>query len=192
MRGENRQGRFSIPHERDSIMTATTQELVNTVGNTIEWWFYDEVNTEIDPIYDTGDNTLGGRRWIGPVLVPTISSTLLQGATMQSDRGFYNTDILKITVNIDMIEDHRNLYGRSAQTIPNLTDMEVNPDTYLRDRIIFRNEVWHPNQITPLGLITDKFTVVSISCNQVNPEEIVNDPQFQHYANYNPFDRSTL
>ena len=192
MRGENRQGRFNIPHERDSIISGTTKEMVNTVGNVIEWWFYDELNTLVDPIYDTGDNTNGGRLWIGPTLVPVINTSIMQGVTAQNDRGFYNTDILKITINIDMVEDHRRHYGKSADTYPNLTQMEINPDVYLRDRVIFRNEVWTPTQVSPLGLITDRYTVMSITCNQVNSEELVNDTQFQKYANYNYFDRTVV
>ena len=192
MRGENRQGRFNIPHERDSIISGTTKEMVNTVGNVIEWWFYDEENTLVDPIYDTGDNTNGGRLWIGPTLVPVINTTIMQGVTAQNDRGFYNTDILKITINIDMVEDHRRHYGKSAGTYPNLTQMEINPDVYLRDRVVFRNEVWTPTQVSPLGLITDRYTVMSITCNQVNAEELVNDTQFQQYANYSYFDRTVV
>jgi hypothetical protein len=192
MRGENRQGRFNIPHERDSIISGTTTEMVNTVGNVIQWWFYDETNTLVDPIYDTGDNTNGGRLWIGPTLVPVINTSIMQGMTAQNDRGFYNTDILKITINIDMVEDHRRHYGKSASTYPNLTQMEINPDVYIRDRVVFRNEVWTPTQVSPLGLVTDRYTVMSITCNQVNSEELVNDPQFQQYANYSYFDRTVV
>ena len=192
MRGENRQGRFNIPHERDSIIAGTTKEMVNTVGNVIEWWFYDEENTTIDPIYDTADNSSGGRIWIGPTMVPVINTTIIQGNTAQNDRGFYNTDLLKITINIDMVEDHRRHYGKNARTYPNLTQMEINPDVYLRDRVVFRNEVWEPTQVSPLGLITDRYTVMSITCNQVNAEEMVNDPQFQQYANYSYFDRTVV
>lgn len=191
MRGENRQGRFTVPHERDSFISGTTKELVNTVGNVIDWWFYDPVTSEVDPIYDVGANE-GGRRWVGPIKVPVINTTISQGVTIQSDRGFYNTDVLSITINIDLIEDHRNTFGKSADTYPNLTMMEDNPDKYLRDRIVFRNEVWTPTRIMPLGLVTDKFTVLHVECNQVNAEELINDPQFEHYANYDPFDPATL
>ena len=37
MRGENRQGRFNIPHERDSIISGTTKKMVNTVGKMYSW-----------------------------------------------------------------------------------------------------------------------------------------------------------
>ena len=192
MRGEGREGRFSVNHERQSLISGTTKELVNTVGNKVEWWFYDSAHTVVDPIYDVGANDSGGRRWVGPVVVPVVNSTITQGVTVQSDRGFYNTDVLSLTINIDLIEDHRNLYGKSAATYPNLTKMEVNPDKYLRDRVVFRDEVWVITRILPMGLITDKYTMMHVDCNQVNPEELVNDSQFAHYANYNPYDPTTL
>ena len=63
MRGENKQGRFSIPFERSSFISGTTTELVYTVGTTIQWWEYDETSTVIDPIYDVGSSNGIGRMW---------------------------------------------------------------------------------------------------------------------------------
>ena len=187
MRGESRQGRFSVDHERSSIITGTTKELVRTVGNMMEWWFYDPDNTVVDDIYDVGSSAAGGgRRWRGPVQVPVVSAKLRQGITVQNDRGLYNTDALDILINMDVIYGGNNLEGSNASVIPELSRIETNPDHYLLDRIVFRNEVFVPRQISPAGLITDKFTLIAVNCLQVNPEELVNDPQFQTYANYLP------
>ena len=187
MRGEQRIGRFTIDHERQSIITGTSKEIVRTVGNVIEWWFYDPVNTIVDDIYDVGSSLSdGGRRWTGPIQVPVVNSTLYQGMTAQNDRGFYNTDILRITLNMDVITGGTNLQGSNASTIPQLSKIETNPDHYLLDRIVFRNEVFYPHQIFPRGIITSKYTLITIECIQVNPEELVNDMQFQTYANYSP------
>jgi hypothetical protein len=49
-----------------------------------------------------------------------------------------------------------------------------------------------PTQISLQGIIKDKYTLVQISCEQVNAEELVNDSQFQRYANYRAFDETTL
>lgn len=192
MRGENKQGRFNINYERESFISGATEEMVNTVGNILQWWFYDPVNTVVDPIYDAGGNTAGGRRWIGPVSVPIINVTVTQGITKQNDRGFYNTDSLSITINMDLVEGNRNTFGRSQATYPHLMAMTTTPDKYLRDRIIFRDQVWTPHRVLPMGLIASKFTVIHVDCNQVNPEELVNDPQFQAFANYNVFSPRTI
>ncbi len=187
MRGESRQGRFSVDHERSSIITGTTKELVRTVGNVMEWWFYDQDNTIVDPIYDVGSGGMGGgRRWKGPVQVPIVSGKLRQGVTVQNDRGLYNTDTLDLIINMDVVYNGNDLKGSNSTVIPELSRIETNPDHYLLDRIVFRNQVFVPRQISLDGLITDKYTLVAVSCLQVNPEELVNDAQFQAYANYQP------
>lgn len=189
MRGENRQGRFTVEHERQSIISGTTKEIVETVGNEVEWWFFDSDNTIIDPIYDVGDSgELGGRKWIGPLIVPTINSVIEQGVTEQSVRGFYNTDMLLLTINMDVIYNGSDLLGSNAATLPRLGKIETNPDHYLQDRVVYRGEVFSPRKVYPRGLITDKYTLITIQCHQVNSEELVNDLQFQKYANYKPLD----
>ena len=191
MRGENKQGRFDVAFERASFVSGTTTELVKTVGTTVAWWIFDEAATVVDPIYDTGSDSGTGRMWKNPLTIPVVNAHLEKGVTVQSDRGFYNTDQLIITINVDVIEDNLNFYGANMNNIPELANVEINPDDYLRDRIVFRDEVFTPVKVLPQGIIGDKYTLLQITCNQVNPEEMVNDSQFQHYANYDPFDPTT-
>ena len=185
MRGERVEGRFNVQHERGSIISGTSKEVVRTVGYDIEWWFYNSTTSVVDPIYDVGSNS-GGRRWDGPHSIPVVNAALFQGVTVQGDRGFYNTDVLRVTINMDVI-DGSSLSGSDSQIIPELRYLPTNPDSYLRDRIIFRNQVFTPKQIFAKGIITDDYTLFSIDCNQVNAEEMINDPQFQQYANYSAF-----
>jgi hypothetical protein len=194
MRGEIREGRFDINYERGSIISGTSTEMVHTIGTEVQWWIFDPVATHVDPIYDVGssDPATGGRRWKGPLIVPTINAFISQGATVQNDRGFYNTDTLHLTINVDVVEDQLSLLGSSLATIPQLSTVEINPDEFLRDRVVFRDEVFTPVRVFPKGIIKDHYTVLSIELNQVNPDELVNDPQFQNYAGYSPFDPTTL
>lgn len=188
MRGEHRQGRFTIDHERYSIIEGTTKELVRTVGNVIQWWFYDPVATVVDDIYDVGSSASGGgRRWNGPVDVPVVNASIFQGMTSSNDgRGFYNTDMLSITINMDVIRNGTDLKGNNLSTIPELSKIEINPDHYLLDRVVFRNQVFQPIRVNVRGIITDKYTLITVECTQVNPEELVNDAQFAVYAGYLP------
>ena len=190
MRGENRQGRFSVLAERASFVSGTTVELQKTVGTSVAWWLFDSANTVVDPVYDTGAVS-GGRVWKNPLTIPVVSAQLEQGVTVQSDRGFYNTDRLTLIVNVDVIENSLNFYGANANNVPELANVELNPDFYLRDRIIFRNEVFTPTRVLPEGIIGSNYTLLRVICEQVNAEELVNDPQFQHYANYSAFDPTT-
>ncbi len=186
MRGEQVIGRFNINHERASIISGTTKEIVRTVGYDIEWWLYRADLTVIDPIYDVGfSGSGGGRRWEGPSHISVINATLTQGVTVQNERGFYNTDVLSITINMDVI-DGSSLSGGESLPIPQLQYLPTNPDAYLRDRIVFKNQVFTPKRVLPKGIITDDYTLFDIDCYQVNPEELVNDPQFQQYATYSP------
>jgi len=192
MRGDNREGRFNIAYERGSNVSGTTVELVQTVGQKVDWWIFDPVNTDIDPIYDVGSSVIGGgRKWLTPFTIPVVNAHLEQGATVQGDRGFYNTDLLTITINIDIVESHLNYYGANASNVRELSTVETNPDLYLRDRIVFRNEVFSPTRVLPQGIIKNKYTLLQITCEQVNAEELVNDSQFQHYANYSAFNPTT-
>jgi hypothetical protein len=186
VRGEQREGRFSIQHERGSIISGTTKEVVRTVGYEIDWWLYDQELTQVDAIYDVGSNIGGGRRYHGPHTIPVVNAALFQGVTVQSERGFYNTDVLRITINMDII-DGSSLSGGESRVIPELQYLPTNPDAYLRDRVVFRNQVFAVKQIFPKGIITDDYTLFTIDCNQVNAEELINDPQFQEYASYTPF-----
>ena len=193
MRGDNREGRFNIPYERGSIVSGTSVELVATVGTFIDWWIYDSASTVIDPIYDVGSSSMsGGRIWKTPITIPVVNAHLEQGVTVQGERGFYNTDQLTLTINVDVIENHLNFYGANYNNIPQLKNIEVNPDAYLRDRIVFRDEVFTPTRVLPEGIIQNNYTLLRVQCNQVNAEELVNDSQFQHYANYSAFNESTL
>ena len=191
MRGENKQGRFNIQFERSSSISGITTELVQTVGTTVAWWIFDPANSSVDPIYDTGAASGTGRIWKSPLIIPVVNAHLEQGVTTQTDRGFYNTDQLTITLNADVVENHLNFYGLNATNIPALSQVETNPDNYLRDRIVFRDEVFTPTRVLPQGIIGDRYTLLQITCNQVNAEEMVNDVQFQHYANYSAFDPTT-
>jgi hypothetical protein len=186
MRGERIQGRFTIDSERASIISGTTKELVYTVGQSIDWYYYDPALSSIDPTYDVGANT-GGRIFDGPHTVPVVQAALFQGVSMQGDRGLYNTDILRVTVNMDVIEQNTPISGSSLPKASKIQNLTNNPDEFLRDRIVFRNEVFTPDQIQPKGIIKGKYTLVTIDCVQVNAEELVNDPQFTTFAGYSAF-----
>jgi hypothetical protein len=190
MRGDQKEGRFNIAYERGSFVSGTTTELVQTIGTSIDWWIFDPINTAVDPIYDVGSSVVGGgRKWLNPFTIPVVNAHLEQGATVQNDRGFYNTDVLTVTINVDVIENHLNFYGGNAANRRELSTVEINPDAYLRDRIVFRNEVFSPTQVSPQGIIKNKYTLLQISCEQVNAEELVNDSQFQQYAGYSAFNQ---
>lgn len=170
MRGTHEQGRFSVPFERRSIATGMDYDLQRQVGQSIQWWIFDKTQTQVDDVYDVGDST-GGRKYKSPITIPTLNAVIIQGEVRQTERGFYNTDVFRATVNITEIDSH--LQDSISDAL----------NDYYLDRIVYRHEVFVPTRVYPRGLVGDKYTVFTIEADQVNPEQLVNDPQFLDYAN---------
>lgn len=172
MRGTDVQGRFSINLEAGSIWEGIRDELASPVGVEVDWWIWDHnfsVDEVVDDVYDVSRYDEGGRAWAGPVRVPVVTAQIFQGSITQNDRGFYNTDTMRVVMNA---QDALRLF-------PNILS---DPDAHIKDRIVFRNEVFSPTRVYPRGHMEYKFAVVTIECAQVNSEELVNDPQFQQYS----------
>jgi hypothetical protein len=71
---------------------------------------------------------------------------------------------------------------------PLITD----PNNHIKDRIIYRGQVFTPTRVIPRGSFGYRWAVITVDLNQVNPEEMVNDPQFQRYATPVETERRTL
>jgi len=166
-------GRFTSNFERNAISAAIDVDLTRPAGTSALWYIYDQVNSEIDPIYDVGDNLsrmdASGRLWRGPYTVPVIKAVIGQGNTKVTEAGFYNADTLQLTISSQYIE------AIEAGTM-------MNPDDQNRSRIIWKNEVFRPYLAQQKGIINENFVLLSLSCQQVMPEEMVNDPQFLSYT----------
>lgn len=175
MRSSDPGGRFSLTHyEPASILDGIDSDLRSPVGQWATWWTWDSEGTDVDPIYDTGQWE-GGRKWKDPIRIPTYGAFLAQGMTVQNDRGFYQTDLLRVSLSVANVR----------RLIPSLL---TSPDQHHRDRIVYRDEVFIPTRIYLRGLVRQQYTVVSVDANQVNPEELINDPQFQEYSSTGGFE----
>lgn len=177
MRGNQVQGRFKIDFETKSMDEGIVDELRTPVGTEVDWWIWDdnyfEANPELvfDPIYDTSNQEDGkGRHWIDPFKMPVILAQQLRGTNVNNERGFYTTDSLRLVIAVDDIN----------RLLP---AMIADPSVHIKDRIVFQGGVFVPTRVLPRGRYKDRYSVVTIDCNQVNPEELVNDSQFQEFAN---------
>lgn len=168
MRADSPGGRFTIPYEIAAIRQGITSDLRTPVGQWVDWWVFDPEATVVDPIYDVGSYD-GGRRWSAPFPMPAISAVIMQGQTVQNERGFYQTDVARFVLNV-------------ADVLKVLPGIVYEPDKHIRDRFIYRGEVFSPTRFYMRGLITDQYTVITMDAAQVNPEELVNDPQFASFA----------
>lgn len=172
MRAYTPGGRFDADFETTDILAGVDADLKNPVGTSALWYIYDPATTVLDPIYDVGQNitsTLGGKRWTGPFTIPVVRAVIKQGEAKTSAVGYYNADTLHLTFNIEDVQD----------IAPNVI---TNPDLQNRGRIIWKNQVYRPYAVQQRGIVSERFTILSVDCIQVMPEEMVNDPQFQTYA----------
>lgn len=162
-------GRFDADFETDLVQDGYDWDLKNPVGTNALWYIFDPVNSTKDPIYDSGDIGVG-RVWRGPYELPIIRAVISQGKVPQSERGFYNTDTLHLTVN--------------SRDIDNIDPTVVtNLDLENRGRILWKNQLYRPFYVQQRGIIAERFTLVVIDCMQLSAEESVNDGQFQDFAN---------
>ena len=176
MRGTKVQGRFKIDFENKSMEEGMVDELRDPVGSEVDWWVWDaaalasDYNTWVDPIYDVSNQTPGqGRRWKDPIKLPVIMAQLLRSTNIMNERGYYVVDTLRLVVSVADVN----------RLLPALL---TDPNQQIKDRAVFQDEVFVPTRVLPRGRYATFYSVVTIDLNQLNPEELVNDPQFQSHT----------
>ena len=167
-----------MDYEAKSMYESVAEDLGGTVGVDVDWfqWRSDYLDnnyaTIVDDIYDVSSSIAGqGRRWVLPFKLPVVMAQIMRSTNIMNERGFYVTDTLRLVVNV----------GDIQRLIPNMLE---DPSSHIKDRIIYRGEVFTPSRVLPRGAFGYRWAVVTIDCNQVNSEELVNDPQFQKYAQF--------
>jgi hypothetical protein len=161
MRGGNALGRFDSELEVNSIWDGISRDLQRPVGQRVYWYRYDPVNTVIHPVYDVG-SPQGGRAYKDPVPLPVINAYISHGQQFDNDRGFYTVDTMRLFINYEDVQR-------------DLPDLVLNPDVYLKDRVVFRNQVYAPNNMSPRGQVGYDYMTLTVDLTQMKPEELYND-----------------
>lgn len=174
--GSDRNSRFDMDYEAFSIYEGIAEELGGTVGQEVDWFRWQDYYLSqnygeiVDDIYDVSSSVPGqGRRWMLPFKMPTVMAQFVRGTNVMNERGFYVADTLRLVINV----------GDVQRLLPSLI---TDSNSHIKDRILYRGEVFVPTRVLPRGSFANRWAVVTIDCNQVNPEELVNDPQFLRYA----------
>jgi hypothetical protein len=168
MRGSIPGGRFTVESEIDRYWAGMDEDLQRPVGGEVPWWRYDPQATEVDPIYNVGSEATG-RVFRDPIPVKYIVAQVFQGQTFQNDRGFYNADVLRLTMAVPDL----------LRVFPDIIS-EV--DNYLKDRVMFQDKPFRPSRMYLRGKVLDRYAVVTIDLIEVKEEELVNDDQFPPYG----------
>jgi len=175
--GTDINSRFNMDYESKSIYEGIAEDVGGTVGVDIDWfrwqeYYLNENFTDIvDDIYEVSSSEPGkGRRWMLPFKMPVLMAQLLRSTNIMNQRGFYVTDTLRLVLSA----------GDAQRLLPSLVG--DNPSQHVKDRILYRGQIFSPTRVLPRGHFGYRWAVVTVDCNEVNPEELVNDPQFQRYA----------
>lgn len=177
MRGIREQGRFDMDYESLSMYEGIAEDLGGTVGVDVDWFKWSaeylaaEYNTVVDDIYDVSSSVVGnGRRWMLPFKMPVVLAQVIRGGNQMNDRGFYAVDTLRLVLSA----------GEASRLLPGLVGNE--PNNHMKDRVVYRNQVFTPIRVNPRGSFGYRWAVVTIDLTEVNSEELVNDPQFTKWA----------
>ena len=175
MRAYTPGGRFDSDFDLDSMGDGITADLTNPAGTTAQWWKFDQTNSTVDPIYDV--EPLGvGRYWTGPFEIKISRASITQGATPQTDRGFYNADTLHLTLNVDDLREV------SPELFNDRGLVKASVDITNRYRLVWKDQVYRPVKTQQSGQVANRHTIVTIDLIQLMPDELVNDVQFLQYA----------
>lgn len=160
---------FDPRYEQESIDKGIAAQQFET-GVTVQWWMWDAQDSRISNIYDE-DTSAGGREWRGPVPVEVLQATRTEGSLEDAGEGAYAVDSATLVIG----------YKQAAKVglLPDKTR------EHLKDRFVWDGEVWSPSSLVArnlLGGTNNRRSVIMVAATQVRDDEMVNDPQFQRYA----------
>lgn len=137
-------------------------------GDQIEYYRFSKEDSQTDDLYDEGAGV--GRVFDGPIPVPVMHATHEEGPAEQRNEGFYYNDNIHVTAGFTMLR-------RTG-----LTDMDLQSQSYLKDRIVYDGRVFRVLDIKVLGQIQRRDIIVAIDATQMRPDEMTGDPQFAAFA----------
>ncbi|MBD0734059.1 hypothetical protein [Streptomyces sp. CBMA29] len=139
------------------------------VGDSMTYWRFAYNESEMDDVYDEAAGT--GRAYYGPWQIPVIHVNHGEaGDTNPRDSGLYVRDTLFIIAEFNQI-------SRAG-----LTDADIKHATYQRDRVAYNNSLFAVTHMDIQGQIRRRDIIVSLTCEQLRDDELVDDPQFEAYV----------
>lgn len=158
--------RYTMKDEVRSMDRGMRDDLRLNIGTTVLWYRYDPSTTVADTPYDYGLP----RNYQSPFELPVLYADHKEGSVQSTDYGFYTTDRLSLVVNWYEASRH------------GLQDIAEDTPKYLRDRILYDGVVWRIRDAQSHGQVKDRDIVIGIDAIEVDPDELVNDPQFATYS----------
>lgn len=161
-------GRFDADYEVSEIHKVL-RGWQSEFGDRILYYRYWGENSEVHDIWD--ESTGVGRLWHPPDEVEVLHATHVEGSNEARAQGQYYNDDLYVTASFEQL---RKL---------GMTEMDLQFQTYLNDRIVYDYRVFRITRLQAMGQIQRRDIIVSIEGTQVKPDEMANDTQFKAFAN---------
>ena len=161
-------GRFDADYEMNEI-SQTLRGWQSEFGDSVLYYRYWGEESEVNNIWDEASGV--GRVWHPPAEVATLHVVHLEGGAEDRAQGQYYNDSITLTASFDQL---RRL---------GMTEMDLQFQSYLRDRVVYDFRVFKVDRIAVMGQIQRRDPIVSIEGTQVKPDEMLNDVGFEAFAN---------
>lgn len=166
-RSDWKRGRFGINTETTLIHRALRGWQSRT-GDSVTYFRFQYAESDVHEVYD--EATGAGRVFYGRWQLPALHVTHVEsGNSDPRDSGLYVTDTLRVVLEYDQLVK----FG--------LTEMDIRHGSFQRDRIAYDNALYAVQRVNILGQIRRRDVVVVIEAQQLQNDELVNDPQFSQY-----------
>jgi hypothetical protein len=160
-------GRFNVDFETTHIMGALRGRQTE-VGERIDYYRFAYADALGDDLYDEG--TGAGKVFHGPFRVPALHVAHSQSPADDTTQGLYTVNNLHVTCSFDALRRM------------GFTDLDIDNQRYLTDRIVYDTKVFRVESAAILGQIKNRDIIVGLECVQLKADELVNDTQFAHWS----------
>lgn len=163
---------FDSAFEQESIDKGIADRQHN-FGVTVDWWFWDPKDSEIDDIYDEG---IPGRTlmWRGPFRLPVYQVHRVQGTAVDAGEGSYGVDNIQLVLG----------YAQATRAgLEPAVDFDKSR-SHLKDRFVFDHKVWSPSSIVAHNKMGGRGTrsTIIVEATEIRDDELVNDVQFLKFS----------
>ncbi|MFH9731869.1 hypothetical protein [Streptomyces sp. NPDC017260] len=166
-RADWKRGRFNINAETTFIHRAL-RGWQSTTGDTLTYFRFQHAESDMHDVYD--EATGAGRVYYGRWQLPALHVTHVEAAnTDPRDSGLYVTDTLRAVLEFDQLTK----FG--------LSEMDIKHGSFQRDRVAYDGLLYGVQRVNVVGQIRRRDVVVVIEAEQIQNDELVNDPMFRQY-----------
>ena len=160
---------FDTRFEQSSIDKGINDRQIE-IGVNVDWYFWDPKDSRISNVYDE-DAPGASAHWDGPHPMPVLNATRTTGSLESTGEGSYVVDMATLVI------------GYREGSLRGLRpDQTAN---HLKDRFVWEGKVWNPSSVVPrnlLGGTNNRRSTIIVTATEVRDDELVNDAQFQRYA----------